>query len=901
MLSLWRSYKFIGLLIVIWGCVSWLGADYYYNRLGSTFYQQEAQVARQQVEQVAGNINESIELLKAVSLVVARDKDTREALLPFGAEALPSALAYEQRKQLWTQDQKLGELNASLGITATSLKADVVWLLNAAGDCIAASNADTSISFVGTNYGDRDYFQQARAGQRGHQYAVGRKSKIPGLFYSAPVFDNGRFIGVAVAKRDIEKLRYLTNPSNAIISDANGVIVLAPDKQLEFQTLPETSVAKLSEEQTLMQYGRKALAPLAIVPWGNGRFPAAVRIGGSDAPAILAHKELVEDAITIHSIHPLSELLRLDSERNRLFFLIAAAGSLLIVAVSVIVLYLRAVLRHEQVLRESEELVSQLLQTTNQGIYGIDVDGCCTFINTSGLNALGFQFGECLGKNMHDLIHHSHADGSHYPVADCPIFRAKLTGTGYRVDNEVLWRKNGTAFPAEYSSYPFFKNGEIRGAVVTFADITERKRIEKELYQARDMAEAANQTKSAFLATMSHEIRTPMNGVIGMTGLLLETELSDEQREFAEIVRMSGENLLALINDILDFSKIEAGKLDIEVLDFDLQTTLEDTTDLLALRAHDAGLELVCRIDPDVPLYLKGDPGRLRQVITNLVGNAIKFTPAGEVVIGAALASAADAFVVIRFEIQDTGIGIPADQLAAIFSPFTQVDGSTTRKYGGTGLGLAISKQLAGLMGGEIGVLSEAGKGSRFWFTARFEKQTGGAPQRQAPLNTDISSARILVVDDNASNRKLMAAFLDSWGCQFETAEGGETALRLLQAAAEQNNPFRIALLDQQMPVMDGRELGRRIKADARFESTLMVMMTSMGQRGDAAALEQIGFVGYLAKPVRQSQLHDCLAIVLARALEEAVEADKIAKKWHRHPPHRCRSGQKESSYPAGG
>jgi CheY-like chemotaxis protein len=370
-----------------------------------------------------------------------------------------------------------------------------------------------------------------------------------------------------------------------------------------------------------------------------------------------------------------------------------------------------------------------------------------------------------------------------------------------------------------------------------------------------------------------------MNGVIGMTGLLLDTDLGAEQRKYAEIVKSSADSLLTLINDILDFSKIEAGRLDLEILDFDLRTHLEEMSDSLAVRAQEKGLEYICQTDPEVPLVLRGDPGRLRQVLTNLIGNAIKFTQEGEVSIHAVPETISDSKAKIRFLVSDTGIGIPRDRIDSLFEPFVQADASTTRKFGGTGLGLAISKQLIELMNGELRAESEVGKGSTFSFTVEFEV---GSPSSSsgALVYEEIQSLRILVVDDNATNRLLMKQQLRAWGCTSDEAPDGKTALKKLKESTEQGVPFGIAILDMQMPGMDGEMLGKKIKEDVSLRNVSLVMMTSVGLRGDVARLKEIGFTAYLTKPVRQSQLFDCLSAVAGQRLgvEEVKETPIITQ-----------------------
>ena len=511
--------------------------------------------------------------------------------------------------------------------------------------------------------------------------------------------------------------------------------------------------------------------------------------------------------------------------------------------------------------QRQQELVrarlAAIVESSDDAIIGKGLDGIIESWNRGAEKLYGYRADEVLGKPIYILVPPGQED-------EVPWILDRIRA-GETVDHfeTVRVRKDGELVEVSLTISPVRdRRGRVAGASTIARDVTDRRRLERELTLAHERALEASRLKSEFLANMSHEIRTPMNGVIGMTGLLLATDLSDEQREYAETVRHSAEALLTVINDILDFSKIEAGHLELEIVEFDVRTAVEEVADLLAEQAHSKGLELAVLFAPDVPGSVAGDPGRLRQVLTNLLGNAIKFTDAGEVVISVRTEAETDDAWVIRFEVSDTGVGIPREKQAALFQSFSQVDASATRRRGGTGLGLAIARQLTELMGGEIGLESEPTVGSRFWFTARLLKVE--EPAIPAPAHwPSLDGLRVLAVDDNPTNRQVLVQSLHGWGSRAATARDGQDALAMLRDAAAGGEPFQIAVLDYQMPGMDGGQLARAIRDDPAIAKTRLAMLTSSTTRSDPRITGV--FDAALTKPARQSVLYDCLALLMGR------------------------------------
>jgi two-component system, sensor histidine kinase and response regulator len=537
----------------------------------------------------------------------------------------------------------------------------------------------------------------------------------------------------------------------------------------------------------------------------------------------------------------------------------------------------------QEALRESEERFRLISETIQVGVFETDENGGCLYTNTRWQELFGLTLVESLTA---DWLEYVHVDDRQRVSEQ---WRRALTELETVDEDFRIVAANGNESWVHLHSSPVF-NDEGARYTGTIEDITERKRSEAALQIAKEEAENANRSKSQFLANMSHEIRTPMNGIIGFTDLLLDTDLDPVQEDYTKTIKRSGESLLGLINDILDFSKIESGELDFEEIDFDPELLAYDVCELVRPKVGQRPIELLCHIDDNVPARVKGDPLRFRQVLTNLLGNAPKFTESGEIGLSLAMEEEADDRVLLHARIRDTGIGIPADKVGAIFEPFQQADNSTTRKYGGTGLGLSICKQISNLMDGDAWAESTLGEGSTFHFTAWLQKSEDRTAQRVKPAA--LAGLRAIVVDDNKTNLQILKEQLESAGMSVIALGEGPEALKIISDRQTQDAPIKIGIIDLDIPEMDGFEIAKRIRGGDGAMAKLPLVALSASMDRDAKRCEAVGFNGFMSKPARREKLLQMIARILG---EQAAETQEPPCEEKIHTQYSVREDLKQS------
>ncbi|MBF0613267.1 MAG: response regulator, partial [Magnetococcales bacterium] len=513
----------------------------------------------------------------------------------------------------------------------------------------------------------------------------------------------------------------------------------------------------------------------------------------------------------------------------------------------------------EKKLQIQHHFLLQIANHMGEGVYAIDQQGRLTFINQEAQRMLGYQEDELLGKPIHNVIHYQNAQGEPIAHESCPVLQTMLTGQIYRVVEDVFTHRDGRLIPVAFTSSPLLEGNQVVGSVNVFQDITQRKQMDQEIRQARDLALEASRLKSEFLANMSHEIRTPMNAIIGMTDLLLDTKLNKDQRELATTARESAHALLTIINDILDFSKIEAGKLELESAEFSPIRVVEGVAELVAPQAHNKSLDIICDVSQQVPPILKGDAGRIRQVLLNLAGNAVKFTKKGEIVLSVTVETRTETHVILRFAVSDTGIGVPKSAHHRLFQPFTQVDGSSSREYGGTGLGLSISSRLVEMMGGEIGLVSKKSKGSTFWFTVPLLLASTTEATKDSTILPQLKGLKVLLTVSNQTSQTILMNHLINWNMRCTAVESQEEAMAILRHDAHRIHPFQLAIVDDYPIAQEAMELVARIRQEPSLAETRVLLFTASKEEGYLSQAQEAGVNGYLYKPLRQGNLLECI------------------------------------------
>ena len=683
----------------------------------------------------------------------------------------------------------------------------------------------------------------------------------------------------------IAQINRITYLSESVESAARGALLTHAKRELDALANAQTELnTEIEALRVLIGDNPRQVASVSVVKGRVDEFferQRALLAGGWRESEALPLMDVVQEHLKLMT----AEEERLLKERmehedktlSRITFL-SIGGTVVSLAILTSTMYvlnrvIAARRKAEADYRDSEDRVRLLLNSTSEGVYGMDTEGKCTFCNPACLRILGFQRqDDLIGKNMHELIHHTTANGVPIPVKECRIYKAFADKAEIHVTDEVFWRADKSCFPVDYRSCPMMQQGQPIGAVVTFTDITDRKKAEQVMARSRDMAMESARLKSEFLANMSHEIRTPLNGVIGMSELLIGSRLNVREREYALTIRNSAEALLTILNDILDLSKIEAGKLTLEAIPFDLRLIVEEVGMLIASRASEKKLELIVRYTPETPRAFTGDPVRIRQVLSNLASNAVKFTQEGYVLIAVSCIGRENGRAKLRITVEDTGIGINEDFRTRMFQKFVQADASTTRQFGGTGLGLAICKNIIELMGGTISVTSELGKGTAISVEFSLPESTDAALPDDTREGLRVPMGRCLVVDDNAVNRMVVVEQLNAWHVPATAVESAEAAQAELRRAAAAGEKYAVAILDYQMPGTNGEMLARAIKADAQTKDTVLVLLSSIGETFSRAYLAESGIIAMLHKPVRQSELFD----TLQRAWRAASRGDDM-------------------------
>jgi signal transduction histidine kinase/DNA-binding response OmpR family regulator/HPt (histidine-containing phosphotransfer) domain-containing protein len=850
-------------LIALWGLVVWGGVRLYVNSRLSALMRQGIAQASQAADNITRHVSRSILYYKGLPALLAENASVRAA-----AAHPPSRSAGTRGSAASTP------IDALLARAARDFGADVVWIVDAAGICIASSNADDDESFVGISYAQREYFLEARDGRPGQQYAVGKKTGIPGLFFSAPVMIDGRFAGALVVKTNMSNLSFWVEQADALILDAYGVVVLAKDTSLEMRSVPGAAVDHLSLAARRERYGRDTFVPLSFGGSGDARFPSLLRVDGQPYPAAVLVRSMGREEMGVFVLARFPEIAALDGEFAWLFATLFLGGAALIAAVSGRIRYTRAELNAKRILAEQKSRLDEAQRIAKVGSWQWDIpSGRLEWTREANriyappgsahfsANYSGAIDGIRLG--FFDAIHPD--DRSAVEEA---IKGALKSGSSFSIEHRL---REGDLVLNLQGEVTRDESGRAVRMMATVQDISERKWFERELQRARDEAEAASLAKSEFLANMSHEIRTPMNGVLGMTELLQGTSLSPEQRDYVETIARSGDSLLTILNDILDLSKIEAGKLQLESIPFDLASLVFDVVELNRPKLRGGHIDLLVDIDPALPSRLVGDPSRLRQVLGNLMSNAVKFTSAGHVMVTAHHRSSDSVRVSFELAVADTGVGISEEAQRRLFQPFSQADASTSRRFGGSGLGLVLSRRIVEGMGGRIELQSAEGKGSTFTVLLQLPGAPGQPPAQRPP--SILGSASVLVLDDNEVNRAILERQLGRLGVHVELARCGSDALEKARRAAREGHAFDAVLVDYHLPDMNGDEVGRVFREDPKMAELGLIMLSSSGQQGEAALMEAAGFDAYLVKPVRAEILASALAMVLERKRQGASGA----------------------------